>query len=129
MVDNRGLSPIAASSFKADNASANKMSQEKQGQGGEYFAQEIQEEEQEIQQQSFQDRSAQLRASLNGLAMANAGSIMLMKTLKEKENEKSKVLTNKDILDKKVSELEKERNEARGNLLEVQKHIDDWQNI
>ena len=84
MVDNRGVSPIGASYFKADNASANKMSEEKQGQGGEYFAQEMQEEETQHNEQVYQDRSAQLRASLNGLAMANAGSIMLMKTLKKR---------------------------------------------
>ena len=39
MVDNRGISPLSATQFKADNASANKMSEEKYGQGGEYFAQ------------------------------------------------------------------------------------------
>ena len=95
MVDNRTISPIANMGFKADNASANKMSEEKQGQGGEYFAQEMQEEEQTQNQQIYQDRSAQLRASLNGLAMANAGSIMLMKALKEKER-KAKVLNKEE---------------------------------
>lgn len=89
MVDNRGVSPISASSFKYDNSSANKMSEEKYGQGGEYFVNEMQEEEQ-AQQQVYQDRSAQLRASLNGLAMANAGSMMLIKALKEKEEKKLK---------------------------------------
>lgn len=89
MVDNRGISPLSATQFKADNASANKMSKEKYGQGGEYFTTEMQEEE-ETPQQQFQDRSAQLRASLNGLAMANAGSIRLMKALKEKEEEQEK---------------------------------------
>ena len=102
MVDNRGISPIANIGFKADNASANKMSEEKQGQGGEYFAQEMQEEEQNQPQQIYQDRSAQLRASLNGLAMANAGSIMLMKALKEKER-KAKVL-NKEEQEEKEDE-------------------------
>ena len=102
MVDNRGISPIANMGFKADNASANKMSEEKQGQGGEYFAQEMQEEEQNQPQQIYQDRSAQLRASLNGLAMANAGSIMLMKALKEKER-KAKVL-NKEEQEEKEEE-------------------------
>ena len=47
----------------------------------------MQEEEEEFNQPIYQDRSAQLRASLNGLAMANAGSIRLMKALKEKEEE------------------------------------------
>ena len=103
MVDNRGISPISTMGFKADNASANKMSEEKYGQGGEYFVQEMQEEE-ASQQQTFQDRSAQLRASLNGLAMANAGSIMLMKALKEKEEEKKKNKT----LQENFSEEEEE---------------------
>ncbi|MBQ8634915.1 hypothetical protein IJ425_02025 [bacterium] len=85
MVDNRGISPISTPGFKADNASANKMSEEKYGQGGEYFASEMQEEETQENQQTYQDRSAQLRASLNGLAAANAGSIMFMKTLKKRE--------------------------------------------
>lgn len=97
MVDNRGISPISTPGFKADNASANKMSDEKNGQGGEYFAQEMYEEESQEQQQTFQDRSAQLRASLSGLAAANVGSIMFMKTLKKRAKEKqSKQIQNAD---------------------------------
>ena len=88
MVDNRGISPIAMTGFKGDNASANKMSEEKYGQGGEYFANEMQEDEEQIPQQIYQDRSAQLRASLDSLAMVNAGSMMLIKALKEKEEKK-----------------------------------------
>lgn len=92
MVDNRGISPIPSFNFKSGDASgmANKMSDEKMGQGGEYFAQEMQEEELQEEPKQFQDRSAQLRASLDSLAMANAGSIMIMKVLKEKEQEKLK---------------------------------------
>ena len=55
MVDNRGISPIAMTGFKADNASANKMSEEKYGQGGEYFANEMQEDEEQMPQQVYQD--------------------------------------------------------------------------
>ncbi len=102
MVDNRGISPVSGYFNASDgSAMANKMSEEKMGQGGEYFAQEMAEEE--IQEQAtFQDRSAQLRASLNGLAMANAGSIMLMKTLKEKE-----------LLEKKIkNKPQKEENQT-----------------
>ena len=103
MVDNRGISPLSATHFKADNASANKMSDEKMGQGGEYFAQEMQEEEnQNTRNEPFQDRSAQLRASLNGLAMANAGSMMVIKSLKEREKEK----TSAKILNKEDKEQE-----------------------
>jgi len=102
MVDNRGISPLSNIGFKADNASANKMSEEKNGQGGEYFAQEMEEEEQQAPKQNeYQDRSAQLRASLDSLASMSAGSIMFMKTLKEhqkhneeEENKKKKRATN-----------------------------------
>ena len=94
MVDNRGVSPISSFNFKSGDASgmANKMSDEKMGQGGEYFASEMQEEEENnFEQSPFQDRSAQLRASLDSLAMANAGSIMIKKLIKEKEDkEKNK---------------------------------------
>ena len=93
MVDNRIISPLSSTGFKNDNASANKMSEEKYGQGGEYFAQEMEEEQEQFPQQTYQDRSAQLRASLNGLAAANAGSMMLMKAIKEKEEEKKKSKT------------------------------------
>lgn len=98
MVDNKGISSIPSFNFKAGDASgmANRMSDEKQGQGGEYFAQEMQEEYEQEQKENFQDRSAQLRASLDSLAMANAGSIMLMKTLKEKEKERDKKKQNRD---------------------------------
>ena len=81
MVDNRGISPITTY-FKSGDASgmANKMSEEKYGQGGEYFVSDD-EENQKEQKEVFQDRSAQLRASLNGLAAQNAGSIEFLKKL------------------------------------------------
>ena len=105
MVDNRGVSPIPSFNFKSGDASgmANKMSDEKMGQGGEYFAQDMQEEENNHEENMYQDRSAQLRASLDSLAMANAGSIMVMKLLKEKERLKK---DSKDIKDKTEEEPE-----------------------
>ncbi|MBQ8476279.1 hypothetical protein IJ531_04370 [bacterium] len=101
MVDNRGVSPITTY-FKAGDASgmANKMSEEKYGQGGEYFMTEMEEEQRP--QEEFQDRSAQLRASLNGLAAQNAGSIRFMKTIQEKEKE------NKDKKRRRFEEFEEE---------------------
>ena len=86
MVDNKGVSPITTY-FKAGDASgmANKMSEEKYGQGGEYFASEMEETERPVEE--FHDRSAQLRASLNGLAVQNVGSMEFMKKVKEKEKE------------------------------------------
>ncbi len=90
MVDNR-VSSVPTSYFKAGdaNAMANKMSEEKYGQGGEYFNQELQ-EEQGKKEDNYHDRSAVLRASLNGLAAANAGSIRFMKTLKKQKDEENK---------------------------------------
>lgn len=91
MVDNKGISPIPSFNFKQGDASgmANKMSEEKYGQGSEYFLTEM-EEEQTQKQEFFQDRSAQLRASLDSLAMANAGSMMVVKALKKREKELNK---------------------------------------
>ena len=101
MVDNRGVSPITTY-FKAGDASgmANKMSEEKYGQGGEYFASEM--EEEQPHSEEFHDRSAQLRASLNGLAVQNAGSIEFLKKIKEKEKE------NKDKKKKRHQDYEEE---------------------
>ena len=105
MVDNRGVSPITTY-FKAGDASgmANKMSEEKYGQGGEYFASEM-EEEQRHPEEEFHDRSAQLRASLNGLAAQNVGSMEFMKKIKEKEKE--------------------EKNKKRKNYLEQDEDLDE----
>ncbi len=118
MVDNRGVTPISSFNFKQGDASsmANKMSEEKMGQGGEYFAQEMQDEEQNNEQNTYQDRSAQLRASLDSLAMANAGSMMVIKLLKEKErlkkeNEKKlKGSSEKNLKEEKESEVSEEEN-------------------
>ena len=89
MVDNRGISPVSSFSFKQGDASgmANKMSDEKMGQGGEYFQQEMQEEEVNFSK-IFQDRSAQLRASLDSLAAVNVVSIKFNKVLKNKSSNK-----------------------------------------
>ena len=89
MVDNRGVSPITTY-FKAGDASgmANKMSEEKYGQGGEYFM--MEQGEEQTHHEEFQDRSAQLRASLNGLAAQNVGSMEFLKKVKEKEKEEKK---------------------------------------
>lgn len=89
MVDNRVSTVSSTTYFKAGDASgmANKMSEEKQGQGGEYFAQDMQEEQeqQQRQNQNFQDRSAILRASLNGLAVANVGLVRFNRAVQEQE--------------------------------------------
>lgn len=97
MVDNRGITPVSSSfNFKSGDISgtAAKTSEEKMGQGGEYFAQEV-EEENVQEEQNFQDRSAQLRASLDSLALANVGSIRINKMLEERKQNIKKAKENK----------------------------------
>ncbi len=107
MVDNRGIGSIPNIGFKQDNAMANKMSEEKNGQGSEYYAQEMEEElEQEEKKNNYQDRSAQLRASLNGLAMANVGSIFFKK--REFEKQLNKNLERKKEKDKNTKDEKEE---------------------
>lgn len=93
MVDNRsaGFFGIGgAFNFKSGDASgmANAMSDEKQGQGGEYFAQEN-EERMRFRESEFVDRSAQLKGSLDSLAMLNAANISRAKKEQEKKNEEN----------------------------------------
>lgn len=82
MVDNRsaGFFGIGgAFNFKSGDISgtAAKLSDDKMGQGGEYFAQQQAEEEnQNGQTSAYMDQSAVLRASLNSLAMMNVANII-----------------------------------------------------
>lgn len=83
MVDNRsaGFFGIGgAFNFKSGDISgtAAKLSDDKMGQGGEYFAQQQAEEEenQNSQDSRYMDQSAVLRASLNSLAMMNVANII-----------------------------------------------------
>ncbi|MBP3820110.1 hypothetical protein J6G99_00515 [bacterium] len=82
MVDNRsaGFFGIGGSfNFKSGDISgtAAKLSDDKMGQGGEYFSQRNQEEEyDEPQQNKYMDQSAVLRATLNSLAMMNVANVL-----------------------------------------------------
>ncbi len=82
MVDNRsaGYFGIGGSfNFKSGDISgtAAKLSDDKMGQGGEYFAQQQQQEEQDqIQTNKYMDQSAVLRATLNSLAMMNVANVI-----------------------------------------------------
>lgn len=81
MVDNRsaGFFGIGgAFNFKSGDISgtAAKMQDDKMGQGTEYFAQGEGEEEQYPSNAPFIDRSAQLRATLNSLAMMNVANVL-----------------------------------------------------
>ena len=109
MVDNRsaGFFGIGGSfNFKSGDISgtAARTQDDKMGQGGEYFAQQKREEEEEnSDSQKYTDRSAQLRATLNSLAMMNVANVInaRKKALEEqRERQKSK--------DNQQEELEKE---------------------
>ncbi len=125
MVDNRsaGFFGIGGSfNFKSGDISgtAAKTQDDKMGQGGEYFAQQKRAEDEEDQDsQKYTDRSAQLRATLNSLAMMNVANVInaRKKALEEqKEHENSKKQNNKDEDEKKRENAEKELEEEFYNI-------------
>ena len=88
MVDNRsaGFYGIGGSfNFKSGDISgtAAKTSDEKNGQGGEYFAQEGEFEDENQRKEPYVDSSAELQASLDSLATMNAATIEKKKILSE----------------------------------------------
>ncbi len=100
MVDSQSLNsvgpPTAAFNFKSGDISgtAAKTSEEKMGQGNEYYAQ--YREEDFVPDNNFVDRSAQLRATLNSLAMMNVANIIKNKKkfADEKKPKKDKKVEN-----------------------------------
>ena len=82
MVDNRSAGYFGiggAFNFKSGDISgtAAKLSDDKMGQGGEYFSQrQTEEEEQQTQPETYMDQSAVLRATLNSLAMMNVANVI-----------------------------------------------------
>ena len=82
MVDNRSAGYFGiggAFNFKSGDISgtAAKLSDDKMGQGGEYFAQERSEEDMpQPTQNRYMDQSAVLRATLNSLAMMNVANVI-----------------------------------------------------
>ena len=120
MVDNRsaGFFGIGGSfNFKSGDISgtAAKTQDDKMGQGNEYFAQQRREEDEEnSESEKYTDRSAQLRATLNSLAMMNVANVInSRKKAFEEEKERQKTSADSDKIRK---ELEKEfQNLAREN--------------
>ncbi len=108
MVDNRsaGFFGIGGSfNFKSGDISgtAAKTSDDKMSQGTEYFATQRPEDEQDLHTNSqFVDRSAQLNATLNSLAMMNVANLI------KKANKKAKTHSEQDEhSDDDKSELDK----------------------
>ena len=97
MVDNRsaGFFGIGgAFNFKSGDISgtAAKLSDDKMGQGGEYFSQRGGEEEGvPAQQNQYMDQSAVLRATLNSLAMMNVANVLNAKKRKTVLDEEDKI--------------------------------------
>ncbi len=107
MVDNRsaGFFGIGGSfNFKSGDISgtAAKTQDDKMGQGGEYFAQQKREDDEENQDsQKYTDRSAQLRATLNSLAMMNVANVI---------NSRKKALEEQKEREKNSQKLSREEN-------------------
>ena len=109
MVDNRsaGFFGIGGGfNFKSGDISgtAAKTADDRQSPGMDYFQQEMQEEGQQFAESQFVDRSAQLNATLNSLAMMNVANIIKKKIeeearAKEKNNNKEE---KQKILDEKI---------------------------
>ena len=104
MVDNRsaGFFGVGGSfNFKSGDISgtAAKLSDDKMGQGGEYFSQRGQEEEYPAQNNQYMDQSAILRATLNSLAMMNVADVLNAKKRKKVLEEEDKITDDlKEIL-------------------------------
>lgn len=115
MVDNRsaGFFGIGGSfNFKSGDISgtAAKTQDDKMGQGGEYFAQQRREDDDENQDsQKYTDRSAQLRATLNSLAMMNVANVInaRKKAMKE-QRERDRNSAEKNKRENAEKELEEE---------------------
>lgn len=104
MVDNRsaGILGIGGGiNFKSGDISgtAAKTSDDRASQGTEYFLQE--EEQQEGQNRPFEDRSMQLRASLNSLALLNVVSVL--------QNKKRNILLDEEDMAEKIKSKKVEK--------------------
>ncbi len=117
MVDNRsaGILGIGGGiNFKSGDISgtAAKTSDDRASQGTEYFMQEG-EDQQDSQNQPYVDRSMQLRASLNSLALLNVVSVLRNKrktTILDEEDMTDKIKTKKvEKVDKKDKENNKDK--------------------
>ena len=107
MVDNRSAGFFGIGgyfNFKSGDISgtAAKTQDDKMGQGGEYFAQQKREDDDENQDsQKYTDRSAQLRATLNSLAMMNVANVI---------NSRKKALEEQKERERNSQKLSKEEN-------------------
>ena len=116
MVDNRsaGFFGIGGSfNFKSGDISgtAAKLSDDKMGQGGEYFSQRHAEEEPAPQSNQYMDQSAVLRATLNSLAMMNVANVINKKKRKAVVDEEEKIA--EDL--KELLRIKKQQNQSQNH--------------
>lgn len=113
MVDNRSAGVLGIGggiNFKSGDISgtAAKTADDRASQGTEYFLQEG--EERANENQPFEDRSMQLRASLNSLALLNVVSVL-------RNNKKNLLMDDEDyhekIKTKKVDKINKEKKDNK----------------
>lgn len=114
MVDNRsaGFFGIGgAFNFKSGDISgtAAKLTDEKMGQGGEYFSQRGGAEEEAPVQNPYVDQSAVLRATLNSLAMMNVANVLSSQRRKPVIDEEDKIT--EDL--KEILRLKRQQNQSR----------------
>lgn len=121
MVDNRSAGYFGiggAFNFKSGDISgtAAKLSDDKMGQGGEYFSQRGGEEEgmPQTQENPYMDQSAVLRATLNSLAMMNVADVLNAKKRKPVLNEEEKVA--QDL--KEILRMKRLQNQANGRYVD-----------
>ena len=122
MVDNRtsGYFGIGgAFNFKSGDISgtAAKTADDRQSQGMEYFQQQRQEEQQKEQKTPYVDKSAQLNATLNSLAMSNIATILSKQKRKKdfKESIQNLAKVDKKIVPEIKSDKEEEENKEDKN--------------
>jgi hypothetical protein len=117
MVDNRSAGYFGiggAFNFKSGDISgtAAKLSDDKMGQGGEYFSQRGGEEEMPAPQQNpYMDQSAVLRATLNSLAMMNVANVLNAQKRKPVLEEEEKIT--EDL--KEILKLRRQQNGQNGH--------------
>ena len=116
MVDNRsaGFFGIGGSfNFKSGDISgtAAKTQDDKMGQGSESFAQQRREEEEEnSESEKYTDRSAQLRATLNSLAMMNVANVInSRKKAFEEQKARQQASADSDKIRKELEDINSEK--------------------
>jgi len=86
MADNlSSLNAISIRGFNGENAKSTSLLSDKNGQGNEYSAQEV-EDDDTIQENHFADRGDLLKATLHSFALFNIAHILKNKTITSKEN-------------------------------------------